>query len=559
MQTRYLNIVRRWLWILLVAPVLAGAVAFGLSKLSTPIYEASLTLWVSQASSGSGQQYADILASERLAKTYGALITKRPVLQETINELDLNMTTDQLSERVAVRMVRDTQLLEVSVSHADAALAAKIVNKLAEVFQKQNLAAQKQSYNEATQKLNSQASQLEGQIKDSQSRLQGLKTATQPNDTQRADIERLSSTLSQYQVAYSSVLKSLEDIRLSEANSINNVTVAEEATVPHDPVSPRVTLNVGVGVVLGLLLALGLIALIEYLDDSFKSTEDVQSALGLSTLGVVEFIGSKGTRRRKLRNSSRLEKSAPAQNLVSLSHVGSHITEAYRLLRTNLDFAALDRPMRKLLVTSALPQEGKSTTAANLAVVMAQSGKRVLLIDVDLRRPTVHKLFKVPNHHGLTSLLLGVARSDEAIQEVGIENLQILTSGPMPPSPADTLSSQAMNALLNTLAETFDVIITDSPPVLVASDAVILASHMDGVLMVVAAGATSKRVCRNALEALQRSSSPILGAVLNMQQSSSQQSYYYYDYQSAKQPGAPTKSKQPLTPLLNAVQKSKEA
>jgi len=143
---------------------------------------------------------------------------------------------------------------------------------------------------------------------------------------------------------------------------------------------------------------------------------------------------------------------------------------------------------------------------------------------------------------------------------VGIENLQILTSGPMPPSPADTLSSQAMNALLDTLAKSFDVIITDSPPVLVASDAVILASQMDGVLLVVAAGSTSRRVSRNALDALQRSSSPVLGAVLNMQQSSHQQSYYYYDYQSpTKQTGASAKPKQPLTPLLNAVQKSKEA
>ncbi len=557
MQTRYLNIIRRWFWILLVAPVLAAAVAFGLSKLSTPVYEASLTLWVSQASSGSGQQYSDILAAERLAKTYGALITKRPVLQETVSELRLKMTTDELSDIVTVRMVRDTQLLEVLVRHTDPALATKIVNKLAEVFQKQNLAAQKQSYNEATQKLNSQVSQLEGQIKDAQTRLQGLKTTGQPNDSQRAETERLNSALSQYQVAYSSVLKSLEDIRLSEANSINNVTVAEEATVPRDPVSPRVTMNVGIGVLLGLLLAVGLIAVLEYLDDSFKSTDDIQAALGLGTLGVVEFMGVKGTR-RKHRNAHP-DRSAPVQNLVSLSNVSSHVTEAYRLLRTNLDFASLDHPVRKLLVTSALPQEGKSTTAANLAVVMAQSGKRVLLIDVDLRRPTVHKLFKVPNQHGLTSLLLGIVRADEAIQEVGIENLQVLTSGPMPPSPADTLSSRAMSALLDTLAQTFDVIITDSPPVLVASDAVILASHMDGVLMVVAAGATSKRVSRNALEALQRSSSPILGAVLNMQQSSHQQSYYYYDYQTIKQPDAPAKSKQSLTPLLNAVQKSKEA
>jgi non-specific protein-tyrosine kinase len=532
MLNRYLGIVRRWLWVLICVPVLGASAAFGLSKLSTPVYEASLTLWVSQASAA-GQQYTDILAAERLAKTYGALLTKRPVLQQTITALHLNMTPDQLGNMVSVKLVRDTQLLEVSVRHTDPVEAARIVNKLADVFQDQNLATQKQSFNEATQKLNAQVSQLEGQIKDGQSRLKDLKAILVLTEAQRAEMERLNGSISQYQVAYSSVMKSLEDVRLSEANSINNVTVAEQAAAPRDPVSPRITLNVVVGLVLALLLAVGLVALLEYLDDSFKATEDVQETLGLSTLGVVELVGGKRARRRP--GGSKSERPAPAQNLVSLTQVSSHVTEAYRLLRTNLDFASLDRPVRKLLVTSALPQEGKSTTAANLAVVSAQNGKRVLLIDVDLRRPTVHKLFKVPNHHGLTSLLLGVVRPEEAIQEVGIENLQVLTSGPMPPSPADTLSSQAMSTLLDTLAQQYDLIITDSPPVLVASDAVILSSRMDGVLVVVAAGSTSKRVCKNAVESLKRSASPILGVVLNMQRQSGQQSYYYYDYQATKQ------------------------
>jgi capsular exopolysaccharide synthesis family protein len=247
----------------------------------------------------------------------------------------------------------------------------------------------------------------------------------------------------------------------------------------------------------------------------------------------VELIGGKKSRRwsRKARSDNR----APSQNLISLSNLGSHVTESYRLLRTNLDFAALDRPVRKMLVTSALPREGKSTTAANLAVVTAQSGKRVLLLDLDLRRPTVHKLFKVPNHHGLTSLLLGVARPEEAIQEVGIENLEVLTSGPLPPSPADTLSSQALGNLLDSLAERYDLVISDSPPVLVASDAVILASRMDGALVVVAANSTSKRVCKHALESLQRSASPILGVVLNMLHQKGAHSFYYYDYQAAPQ------------------------
>ena len=220
---------------------------------------------------------------------------------------------------------------------------------------------------------------------------------------------------------------------------------------------------------------------------------------------------------------------------MALNKLTTHAAEAYRLLRTNLDFAALDRQMKKLLVTSALPQEGKSTTASNLAVVMAQSGKQVLLVDIDLRRPTAHKLFKLPNHNGLTSLLLGTATMEDAVQEVGIENLHVLTSGPLPPSPADILSSQVMADLLGTLSERFDLVIADSPPVLVASDAVVLASRMDGVLMVVAAGSTSKRVSRSALAALVRTGSPLLGAVLNKHSEAKQQSYYYYDYHSSPQ------------------------
>src|SRR5438093_10336655 len=185
MLTRYLNILRRWIWILITVPVIGGIVAFSLSKLSTPVYEASLTLWVSQASAAAGQQYADILAAERLAKTYGALITKRPVLQQTIDELQLDMTPEELSSRIAVKLVRDTQLLEVTARNTDPALAATIVNKLAEVFEKQNIEMQKQTFNEATQKLSGQVSQLEGQIKDAQGQLVTLKTVKQPTDAQR--------------------------------------------------------------------------------------------------------------------------------------------------------------------------------------------------------------------------------------------------------------------------------------------------------------------------------------------------------------------------------------
>src|SRR5919201_242152 len=303
----YLTIIRRWILVLLAVPALVAGLAFGVSKLQTPLYEASLTLWVSQSSTATGQQYADILAAERLAKTYGALITKRPVLLETIKELQLDMTPEELSSRIAVKLVRDTQLLEVTARNTDPALAATIVNKLAEVFEKQNIEMQKQTFNEATQKLSGQVSQLEGQIKDAQGQLATLKAVKQPTDAQRVEIERLNTTLSQYQVAYSSVLKSLEDIRLSEANSLNNVSVAEQAAVPQEPVLPRTTLNMVLGLVLGLVLAGG--------------------------LGVVELIGGKRSRSKNKKKKDDL--SAPVAGLVSMTSVNSSAAEAYRLLRAN--------------------------------------------------------------------------------------------------------------------------------------------------------------------------------------------------------------------------------
>jgi non-specific protein-tyrosine kinase len=527
MFTRYLNLVRRWLWLLVATPALAAGAAFGYSQLTTPVYEASLTLWVSQASSGPGQQYADILASERLAKTYGALITKRPVLQATIDRLALPMTADELSREIAVKMVRDTQLLEVTARHNNPQLAATIVNTLAQTFEEQNLEIQKEGFSAAAGKLNAEISKLDTQLRSERSRLEKLNNEPLPDEAELLEIERLTSSIAQHQVSYASVLKSLEEVRLSEATSINNVSVAEEASVPHEPVAPRTALNLIFGVVFGVLVATGLVALLEYLDDSFRTAGDLQASLSVTIMGNVHMFGSKG--QRSGRNEKQRRPVGP-EPLVALSDANSHFAEAYRLLRTNLEFAALDKPLRTLQVTSALPQEGKSTTAANLAVVMAQSGKRVLLVDLDLRRPTLHRYFKVPNLAGLTSVLLGVTTVEAAIQQVGIENLRVLSSGPLPPSPADTLSSLAAETLLATLAERFDIVIVDSPPVMVASDAVVIASRMDGVLVVVAAGKTSRRATKQAVEGLQRSSSSVLGAVFNMQRAAQgSEAYMYYE------------------------------
>jgi len=214
--------------------------------------------------------------------------------------------------------------------------------------------------------------------------------------------------------------------------------------------------------------------------------------------------------------------------LITISNPRSPIAEAYRALRTNLEFSNLDKSLRALLVTSAGAEEGKSTTLANLAVTIAQSGKRVILVDADLRRPTQHQIFGLANNAGLTDM----ARDDALLaapplQDSGVSNLQILTSGQLPPNPAEILGSKRMSDILAALLERADLILFDAPPVLAVTDAVVLSAKMDGVLLVVSAGKTKRENAKKARAQLEKINARILGAVVNNVKAEKGASYYY--------------------------------
>lgn len=214
--------------------------------------------------------------------------------------------------------------------------------------------------------------------------------------------------------------------------------------------------------------------------------------------------------------------------LITISNPRSPIAEAYRALRTNLEFSNLDKSLRALLVTSAGAEEGKSTTLANLAVTIAQSGKRVILVDADLRRPTQHQIFELKNNVGLTDM----ARDDALLaapplQDSGVPNLQILTSGQLPPNPAEILGSKRMSDILAALLERADLILFDAPPVLAVTDAVVLSAKMDGVLLVVSAGKTKRESAKKARAQLEKINARILGAVVNNVKAEKGASYYY--------------------------------
>lgn len=217
-----------------------------------------------------------------------------------------------------------------------------------------------------------------------------------------------------------------------------------------------------------------------------------------------------------------------SNTLITISNPRSPIAEAYRTLRTNLEFSNLDKSLRSLLVTSASAEEGKSTTLANLAVTIAQSGKRVILVDADLRRPTLHQIFGLKNNAGLTDMVRDdAALANPPLQETTVANLQVLTSGQQPPNPAEILGSKRMSEILTALLERTDMVLFDAPPVLVVTDAAVLSSKVDGVLLVISAGKTKRENARKAQSQLEKINARVIGAVLNNVKAESGASYYY--------------------------------
>jgi capsular exopolysaccharide synthesis family protein len=510
---QYLGILRKWAWLIILGTLLAGGTAFVVSKAMTPIYRASATLLVSEAGNDTITDYTSIMTSERLAKTYGELLEKRPVLEEVISNLGLDLETDDLAEQIEVELVGDTQLIVLSVEDPDPLQAMEIANEIPQVFIAQNEAIQLERFAASKASLLQQMADIEEDIQRTEESIDDLRG----REGEEEELARLEDNLTRYRESYSSLLTNYEQIRVTEASRLSNVIVVEPAEIPDEPVSPRTLLNTLLAAVVGAMLAVGVVFLVEYLDDTVKTDEDVQRELALPTLGNIAHIEPV---------------KEPGDHLITSKHPRSPISEAYRVLRSNVRFAWVSNPESALLVTSAEPGEGKTTTAANVAVVMAQAGKRVILVDSDLRRPTLHKFFDLQNNRGLTDLLVnGGLTPDEALRSTAVDGLRVLTSGELPPNPAELLGSDSMRDLVRELEELADVIVLDSPPALAVADASILGSLAGGALMVIRAGKTRSEACRRGKEALENSGVKVLGVVLNSLSRRRGSYGYYYHYQ----------------------------
>ena len=509
---QYFSIIWKWLWLIVLGTFLAGGTAYVVSKNMTPIYQASATLLISEARSPEMSDYTSLLTSERLAKTYSELLKKRPIMEEVIKRFDLALTPGELAETVSVQLVRDTQLIELRVDGTDPQLATSIANEIPQVFIGQTEAMQSTRFAGSKENLAKQMTVLEADMESIQQAIDELRSSKAPD---QAELARLQGNLAQYQNSYSSLLKSYEEIRLAEAEAIDSVIVVEPSQVPKNPIKPRTLMNTLLAAVVGCMLAVGVAFLIEYLDDTIKTPDDVKRTTNLPTLGAV----------------TRIEGAEIEDKLVTADHPRSPVSEAYRILRTNLQFSAVDKPLKTLLVTSANPIEGKSLTAANLGVVMAQAGLSTIIIDADLRRPIQHRIFQLTREDGLTNALLH-SNPDPGgyLQATKVENLHVLTSGPVPPNPSELLGSERMRRLIEHLKEQADMLIFDSPPCRAVTDAAVLSSQVDGVLLVVDAGASRRELATRAVEDLRKVGGNVLGAVLNKVSPRGSGYYYYYYY-----------------------------
>jgi len=311
---------------------------------------------------------------------------------------------------------------------------------------------------------------------------------------------------------YDALIKKMKESGITERSQAVNVWVIEKAQLPKFPAKPRKKRNILMGIILGLFGGLGLAFFFEYLDNTVKTPEDVEEKFDIPVISTIDFFNDK--------------EQTIVQNVLNDS--SSLIAESFKGLRTSVLLSSADNPIRTLLVSSITPGEGKSSISACLAITIAQTGKKVLLIDADMRRPVQHKNFNLENTSGLSSFLAGVSEENQSEVNTPLKNLDVITSGPIPPNPSELLSAKRFITLIKEASDIYDMIIIDTPPLASVTDPIILSQHVDGFIIVTWAGKTTYEILGNGIKKLKEADAPITGLVLN--RFSAKKSGYYYNY-----------------------------
>jgi capsular exopolysaccharide synthesis family protein len=454
----FLRVIRRRLWVIsMVAIVLTGAtVAFNLVQ--KPMYEASIRILVGQERGTSETLAVGVYDLQALTQTMASGVSSRPVAEATIQQLGLRITPEQFLANLSAKQDGETQFIQVSYTDPSPERAQRVVNTTGDVFSKQ---------------------------------------------------------ISQ----------------VSPSASAITATVWERAVAPDEPISPNPVRNGLLVLVVGLGFGVGLALLLEYLDDSWDSPEEMEEVSGAPTFGIIPRLevlksqdnGVGAMVGAPLKTEGRQAKSKSeadgldelAGRLVTVFDPMSGAAEAYRTLRTNLLYTAyVEEPVKTIVLTSPGPGEGKSTTCANLGVVLAQAAKEVLIVDCDFRKPVMHKFFGLGNLHGIVDVFAGTRKGQEIWMEPRA-GLKVIPAGLVPPDPTELLSTQRFAELLASFRESFDYVLVDAPPAGTVSDAAILATQGDGVLLVSDAQETRKESVRQAVRSLEAVGARILGTVMN--------------------------------------------
>lgn len=538
--------IKRWR-LIVICFILVGLGAYIGSRLIPPTYQSTALVQVAIRSSNNNTQadYNSLLASDQLVQTEAQLAVSDPVLRVVASHYP-GLTVEQLSKAVTSTAKPNTQLFEIAVQDGNPKQAAALANDIATTLIQQQLQVVQQDNSQSQQQIQQELTSTRQQIDITTSKIAALQ-AKGANQTQIAVLQAELAGLQQHYSQWQTILAQLE---LTQAQSGDFLRIAQPAQPAPIPVRPNRLLNTGAGFLLGLLLGIFLAIILERLDTRIRTPEALSQLLGWSVLATISQADRK-------------------EDAINPTGRNSNV-EAYRILRTSIGFAAIDKPLRTMVVTSALPLDGKSVISANLAIFMAKAGKNTLLIDADLRRPTLHEKFGIPadkmglsnailafgmpttsleashyqfsaSKHGASSSTLNAPKLslDPFIHAVDIPNLCVIPSGPLPPNPSELLDSKAMQRLLTALNSCgAEIVIFDTPPLLGLSDASILASKVDGTLFVADITRAKKANLEQVKALLEKAGARILGCVVNRQRRSRNDSLYsYYYYRADEQMG----------------------